>query len=303
MSLKSNFEYIRDWCNHRFLRRDEKVDVDLSNYYTKDEVDSNISSATPDISVSMYSSSGSKNYSQTISNNGQFQVSRVATSGSYNDLSDKPTIPAAQVQSDWNATSGMGVILNKPDLSGYMTVEDYQTDEEVVAAALNDLNGRIKTVENADYATTLNNLNSRITTVENADYASQIENNTFWEAGTGTNSVIQKGSNASALGDYSTAIGEGTLTNNKYECAEGCYNKSTKTSGTYGNAGNTQHSIGIGTSSTRKNAVEVMQNGDVYMYGLGDYDGTNATATTSKSLQAILGDIETILDQIIQPTS
>ena len=73
----------------------------------------------------------------------------------------------------------MGVILNKPDLSGYMTVEDYQTDEEVVAAALNDLNGRIKTVENADYATTLNNLNSRITTVENADYASQIENNTF----------------------------------------------------------------------------------------------------------------------------
>lgn len=146
MSLKSNFEYIRDWCNHRFLRRDEKVDVDLSNYYTKDEVDSNISSATPDISVSMYSSSGSKSYSQTISNNGQFQLSRVATSGSYNDLSNKPTIPAAQVQSDWNATSGMGVILNKPDLSGYMTVEDYQTDEEVVAAALNDLDGRIKSI-------------------------------------------------------------------------------------------------------------------------------------------------------------
>jgi hypothetical protein len=113
MSLKSNFEYIRDWCNHRFLRRDEKVDIDLSNYYTKnevdsdlsnyytkDEVDSNISSATPDISVSMYSSSGSKSYSQTISNNGQFELSRVATSGSYNDLSNKPTIPAAQVQSD-----------------------------------------------------------------------------------------------------------------------------------------------------------------------------------------------------------
>ena len=48
----------------------------------------------------MYSSSGSKSYSQTISNNGQFELSRVATSGSYNDLSDKPTIPAAQVQSD-----------------------------------------------------------------------------------------------------------------------------------------------------------------------------------------------------------
>ena len=37
-------------------------------------------------------------------------------SGSYNDLSNKPTIPDAQVQSDWNATSGMGEILNKPTL-------------------------------------------------------------------------------------------------------------------------------------------------------------------------------------------
>lgn len=41
-------------------------------------------------------------------------LSSVATSGDYNDLSNKPTIPAAQVQTDWNATTGMGVILNKP---------------------------------------------------------------------------------------------------------------------------------------------------------------------------------------------
>jgi len=40
----------------------------------------------------------------------------VATSGSYADLSNKPTIPAAQVQSDWNASSGLGVILNKPTI-------------------------------------------------------------------------------------------------------------------------------------------------------------------------------------------
>ena len=37
-------------------------------------------------------------------------------SGSYNDLTNKPTIPAAQVQSDWSATSGMGEILNKPTI-------------------------------------------------------------------------------------------------------------------------------------------------------------------------------------------
>lgn len=41
-------------------------------------------------------------------------LATVATSGSYNDLSNKPTIPAAQVNSDWAATSGVAQILNKP---------------------------------------------------------------------------------------------------------------------------------------------------------------------------------------------
>ena len=34
----------------------------------------------------------------------------------YNNLTNKPTIPAAQVQTDWNAVSGLGVVLNKPAL-------------------------------------------------------------------------------------------------------------------------------------------------------------------------------------------
>lgn len=38
-------------------------------------------------------------------------------SGNYNDLANKPTIPAAQVNSDWNATTGIARILNKPTLS------------------------------------------------------------------------------------------------------------------------------------------------------------------------------------------
>ena len=37
-------------------------------------------------------------------------------SGSYNDLSDRPTIPAPQVQSDWNAVGTLGAILNKPPI-------------------------------------------------------------------------------------------------------------------------------------------------------------------------------------------
>lgn len=47
---------------------------------------------------------------------GKPTLATVATSGSYNDLSAKPTIPAAQVNSDWNASSGLAQILNKPSI-------------------------------------------------------------------------------------------------------------------------------------------------------------------------------------------
>lgn len=45
-------------------------------------------------------------------------LAAVATSGDYDDLLNKPTIPAAQVQSDWNQTntSAVDFIKNKPDL-------------------------------------------------------------------------------------------------------------------------------------------------------------------------------------------
>jgi hypothetical protein len=39
-----------------------------------------------------------------------------AFSNSYNDLSNLPTIPAAQVNSDWNSVSGVAEILNKPTI-------------------------------------------------------------------------------------------------------------------------------------------------------------------------------------------
>lgn len=48
-------------------------------------------------------------------------LAAVATSGSYNDLSNKPTIPAEQVNADWNATSGKAQILNKPTIPAAVT--------------------------------------------------------------------------------------------------------------------------------------------------------------------------------------
>lgn len=53
------------------------------------------------------------------------EFAEVATSGSYNDLTNKPTIPAAQVNADWNAESGVAQILNKPSLATVATSGSY----------------------------------------------------------------------------------------------------------------------------------------------------------------------------------
>ena len=54
-------------------------------------------------------------------------LSTVATSGSYNDLSNKPTIPDAQVQSDWTESDNTKVdyIKNKPTLATVATSGSY----------------------------------------------------------------------------------------------------------------------------------------------------------------------------------
>ena len=52
-------------------------------------------------------------------------LATVATSGSYTDLLNQPTIPAAQVNSDWSANSGVAQILNKPSLATVATSGSY----------------------------------------------------------------------------------------------------------------------------------------------------------------------------------
>ena len=91
-----------------------------NNYYTKSQVDTALS-AKADAS----------------------SLATVATSGSYNDLTNKPTIPAAQVNADWNASSGVAQILNKPtipDTSDFVTKAEYNPKEVAIANALTDLN-------------------------------------------------------------------------------------------------------------------------------------------------------------------
>lgn len=88
-----------------------------SDYQTGSEVESAISSAIGEINIPTKTSDlendGEDGESVYIEAD---ELAAVATSGSYNDLDNKPTIPAAQVNSDWNANSGVAQILNKPTI-------------------------------------------------------------------------------------------------------------------------------------------------------------------------------------------
>ena len=89
--------------------------------------------------------------------------------------------------------------------------------------------------------------------------------------GQGNNSAVLVGNTQEANGEYSFSEGQHTVANNRSEHALGEYNKSNKANDTFGDEGNTLFSIGNGTSeSDRKNAFEVMQNGDIYIYVKGE---------------------------------
>ena len=94
-----------------------------------------------------------------------------------------------------------------------------------------------------------------------------------------------EGLRSEALGHCSHAEGNLTVARNVGEHAEGLYNKSNKvSSGTDAvqKAGSTIHSVGIGNGDNdRKNAFEIMQNGDIYALGLGGYTGENPSSSVS----------------------
>lgn len=77
-----------------------------------------------------------------------------------------------------------------------------------------------------------------------------------------------------ALGIASHAEGVKTIARNRGEHAEGFRNISHTTGSQIGDSSSdTMHSVGIGTNNLRRNAEEIMQNGDMYVFGIGNYDG------------------------------
>lgn len=97
--------------------------------------------------------------------------------------------------------------------------------------------------------------------------------------------------------DSSFALGAGVKTSNVAEFSIGRYNKSNT---------NTRFSVGIGTAGSelgRKNAFEVMQNGNAYLVGLnsGGYNGTNAGETGVSTLQTVINNLLSGLQPATQP--
>lgn len=103
-------------------------------------------SSLPDIIPSAPGTLNTNNSTaQTVSNSealsGNINLHKVSKTGNYNDLLNKPTIPSAPVQSDWNQTdsSQLDYIKNKPDwFPSYVslcenTSNDPQTLEDIIS--------------------------------------------------------------------------------------------------------------------------------------------------------------------------
>lgn len=108
----------------------------------------------------------------------------------YNDLLNRPIIPAAQVNSDWNATSGIAQILNKPSLSAVAT-----------SGAYSDLTGRP-----ALFSGNYNDLTNKPSIPD-----PQV--NSDWNATTGVSRILNKPSlsTVATSGAYSDLSGRPTL--------------------------------------------------------------------------------------------
>ena len=127
-------------------------------------------------------------------------LSAVATSGSYTDLTDTPTIPAAQVNSDWDAASGVAQILNKPTLSAVATSGSYTdlTDTPTIPAAQ----------VNSDW-----NAVSGVAQILNKPTIPAAQVNSDWDAASGVAQILNKPtlSAVATSGDASDVSYDNTL--------------------------------------------------------------------------------------------
>ncbi|MBR6099068.1 hypothetical protein IKP85_04910 [bacterium] len=187
-------------------------------------------------------------------------LATVATSGSYNDLNNKPTIPAAQVQSDWNETntSSKAYILNKPTIPAGVVVDQTYNGTSANAQSGVAITGAgfIQNTATGDYSLELLGSTS----------------NTSRSIAVGYDSFANEGSTAvgtatGASGNGSSAFGWASKASGSRSTAIGSVAKATATDAIQ---------IGAGTNSTAK-SLQIGFNGgnigaETYSYML--LDGT-----------------------------
>ena len=113
-------------------------------------------------------------------------------------IKNKPTIPAAQVNSDWNAASGVAQILNKPNLATVATTGNYS-----------DLNGT-PTIPAAPVQSDWNESdNTSLAYIQNKPTIPAAQVNSDWNAASGVSQILNKPSLATVAttGNYSDLNG------------------------------------------------------------------------------------------------
>ena len=129
-------------------------------------------------------------------------LSKVATSGSYEDLKDKPEIPEPQVNSDWNSTTGKSRILNKPvipvvptKVSAFTNDVGYITHADLPPTVQSDWNQKNGVAP--DYIrnkptipTELSDLQNDVGYITLTDVPEQV--NSDWKSNSGKSKILNK---------------------------------------------------------------------------------------------------------------
>lgn len=199
-------------------------------------------------------------------------LAAVATSGSYNDLSDKPTIPDAQVQADWDVTdtTSKAYIKNKPYIPSGVVID--QTFDGTSANAQSGV--AIQDELSTNYQSKLVS-GTNIKTINNTSLLGSGNIDVLQNTATGSNSITILGTATSST--EATNIGYGSEASSS-STALGC------SAGSFSWA-----STAIGYKSSASNTTSTAIG--AFAYASADYAiqlgrGTNSTA---KSLQIGFG--------------
>lgn len=267
--------------------------VDLSNYATTGDVNN--------VSTALTSHASNTTIHVTPEQVANWNA-KSDFSGSYNDLTDKPTIPT--VPTDISAFNNDVGYITGVDLSNYATVDNltaatddmatktwvgqqgyltehqsltaYSTTEQVNSAITQAVSGKQDTLVSSVNIKTINNeslLGSGNITIQGGgatytagtgiDITDNVISSTLpLSAGTGSKSIIEGYHVNIASGAASHAEGLYTEAKNVAEHASGMYNVSHTGNTT---ATSTLFSVGNGDEKTRRNAFEIRQNGDIYI--------------------------------------